>query len=573
MNRTELLSFRTRWCKKKTCSDPYKCEHAHREVNDGVLRRNPQEFFYYGKKCEKVTFRDYKNTIDYANKCPDGDECKFAHTREEVMYHPDVYKTQLCEDWQTKEKCPRDWTCAFAHGKDELRQPDSYTGGANGDLLDPLDPNFQLMGDLICTIRDFPPLSGQHRSTSDPGLSSLMNSNYGLAATAGTVGSQSMSNLLQLFSSGTGTGMNNPYSLTNSERIIIEADQELTYSDRHNNSLMDQLFEENHHTLQPVLDLLNPTPPQESPLQTQNVQKILEEQQQQQQQQIPSVSSHLDKTSPILSSPRPTEIITPFSAAMTSPLTSTTTPITTASPNANILTQSLPTPINNTSGIIHAPNSNNNISSNGTGSITPPMAVPQVAKYHQAVQLPQGTAAIKTFLPLNLPTPIQPPNSQQQQQQPPTSLSRSSSAVSLANTPQQPLSPSSHHSPTTLQQIFQQPEHDLSQILQVLQQQIQQQQQQQQNLSENNNSKSNSPTRQEKPENIVHVENLVFNTKNILGYDSLGSVVYEGIYKGCGYDQLVAIKRIQKDNSLMDTSRIKTDCTLMLKNKDRKSVV
>jgi len=44
----------------------------------------------------------------------------FAHTKEEQMYHPLVYKTQLCRDWP---KCNKHF-CPFSHGLSELRNPD-----------------------------------------------------------------------------------------------------------------------------------------------------------------------------------------------------------------------------------------------------------------------------------------------------------------------------------------------------------------------------------------------------------------------------------------------------------------
>jgi len=54
------------------------------------------------------------------NHCHRGRMCMFAHTKEEQMYHPLVYKTQLCRDWP---KCNKHF-CPFSHGLSELRNPD-----------------------------------------------------------------------------------------------------------------------------------------------------------------------------------------------------------------------------------------------------------------------------------------------------------------------------------------------------------------------------------------------------------------------------------------------------------------
>jgi len=51
------------------------------------------------------------------HKCPNGRACPFSHTKEEQMYHPNVYKTVECMDMPG---CPRTF-CQFAHGLEELR--------------------------------------------------------------------------------------------------------------------------------------------------------------------------------------------------------------------------------------------------------------------------------------------------------------------------------------------------------------------------------------------------------------------------------------------------------------------
>lgn len=57
------------------------------------------------------------------NQCKTGRRCEFAHTKEEQMYHPVIYKTKICREWPNCTK----YFCPFAHGVDDIRKPDSET--------------------------------------------------------------------------------------------------------------------------------------------------------------------------------------------------------------------------------------------------------------------------------------------------------------------------------------------------------------------------------------------------------------------------------------------------------------
>jgi hypothetical protein len=66
------------------------------------------------------------------NNCSAGLRCPWAHSKEEVLFHPDIFKTTLCEEHTNntgnnqksrsakKNRCHR-YYCPFAHGSDELR--------------------------------------------------------------------------------------------------------------------------------------------------------------------------------------------------------------------------------------------------------------------------------------------------------------------------------------------------------------------------------------------------------------------------------------------------------------------
>jgi len=59
--------------------------------------------------------------------CPEGTKCSSAHSKDEVLYHPHIFKTLPCEDFQTRgakstvRRCHR-FYCPFAHGEQELRE-------------------------------------------------------------------------------------------------------------------------------------------------------------------------------------------------------------------------------------------------------------------------------------------------------------------------------------------------------------------------------------------------------------------------------------------------------------------
>lgn len=71
--------------------------------------------------------------VTLENSCPAGTACRFAHTKDEVLYHPHIFKSSLCEEHRAltsdqrsvrrskhRPRCHR-YYCPFAHGKQELR--------------------------------------------------------------------------------------------------------------------------------------------------------------------------------------------------------------------------------------------------------------------------------------------------------------------------------------------------------------------------------------------------------------------------------------------------------------------
>ncbi len=78
----------------------------------------------------KYKARVIKNGVAYPAKSDQWD-CEFAHTLLELMYHPQVYKTGLCDHFDESDastwKCVWKRRCAHSHGKEDLRSKESAT--------------------------------------------------------------------------------------------------------------------------------------------------------------------------------------------------------------------------------------------------------------------------------------------------------------------------------------------------------------------------------------------------------------------------------------------------------------
>eukprot|EP01055_Gregarina_sp_Pseudo9_P005736 Gregarina_sp_Pseudo_9__5735@NODE_837_length_2146_cov_156_884670_g785_i0_p1_GENE_NODE_837_length_2146_cov_156_884670_g785_i0NODE_837_length_2146_cov_156_884670_g785_i0_p1_ORF_typecomplete_len365_score29_22zfCCCH/PF00642_24/0_014zfCCCH/PF00642_24/1_1zfCCCH/PF00642_24/43zfCCCH_3/PF15663_5/2_2zfCCCH_3/PF15663_5/0_011zfCCCH_2/PF14608_6/14zfCCCH_2/PF14608_6/4_4zfCCCH_2/PF14608_6/0_14DUF3363/PF11843_8/0_089_NODE_837_length_2146_cov_156_884670_g785_i09832077 len=123
----QLSLFRTELCRLKAgtsyCSLGERCQYSHCL---SWHRRNPFLFPYRPLLCPNTRFWTESKRMKVKTWCRRGRHCMFAHTKEEQMYHPLVYKTQVCRDWPG---CNKPF-CPFAHGLSELRDPDSFPLGS-----------------------------------------------------------------------------------------------------------------------------------------------------------------------------------------------------------------------------------------------------------------------------------------------------------------------------------------------------------------------------------------------------------------------------------------------------------
>eukprot|EP00405_Crypthecodinium_cohnii_P012759 CAMPEP_0206431196 /NCGR_PEP_ID=MMETSP0324_2-20121206/7230_1 /ASSEMBLY_ACC=CAM_ASM_000836 /TAXON_ID=2866 /ORGANISM="Crypthecodinium cohnii, Strain Seligo" /LENGTH=599 /DNA_ID=CAMNT_0053897097 /DNA_START=437 /DNA_END=2238 /DNA_ORIENTATION=+ len=59
--------------------------------------------------------------------CSRGDQCHFAHSKEQLSELPNLYRTKLCRTLINTGSCT-DETCRYAHNKDELRNVEGFSG-------------------------------------------------------------------------------------------------------------------------------------------------------------------------------------------------------------------------------------------------------------------------------------------------------------------------------------------------------------------------------------------------------------------------------------------------------------
>lgn len=120
----ELSQFRTEICSFKAAGGAG-CALRENCVDSHCLswhRRNPFQVFYRPMLCPNTKFwTTEEKRMKVKTWCKRGRHCLFSHTKEEQMYHPLIYKTQICRDYPNH--CSKPY-CPFAHGLAQLKNPD-----------------------------------------------------------------------------------------------------------------------------------------------------------------------------------------------------------------------------------------------------------------------------------------------------------------------------------------------------------------------------------------------------------------------------------------------------------------
>jgi len=101
----DLTTFKTKPCQILYNHKKKKCQFYH-SVND--KRRDP--CLYSSSRCE------FYNTLS----CTKGDSCTNAHNSVEELYHPQKFKTSLCNNFLAYNDCSYGQFCCFAHSPEEL---------------------------------------------------------------------------------------------------------------------------------------------------------------------------------------------------------------------------------------------------------------------------------------------------------------------------------------------------------------------------------------------------------------------------------------------------------------------
>lgn len=116
LTREQLAEFRTHICeqhKNGNCVHPDRCPDSHCQT---WQRRNPYRFVYASVMCPNIEFVRKGNKMSLIGRCTRGRVCNYAHSKEEELYHPTMYKTKLCKAYP---RCSR-YFCPFAHAAEEI---------------------------------------------------------------------------------------------------------------------------------------------------------------------------------------------------------------------------------------------------------------------------------------------------------------------------------------------------------------------------------------------------------------------------------------------------------------------
>ena len=121
--------FRTSWCSKRYDHDHELCGFGHVEVNGGWLRRNPLTQSYSDEICQfistvPITSNELSSTKYVTiNECPHGLKCSYAHSNEEIKYHPRRYKQRACNSMVRASGCLLGDVCPSFHPIETYRFP------------------------------------------------------------------------------------------------------------------------------------------------------------------------------------------------------------------------------------------------------------------------------------------------------------------------------------------------------------------------------------------------------------------------------------------------------------------
>jgi len=107
--------FKVFWCPVGAQHDWQACMYAHTYQDV----RRPPSLGYGHQLCPYWNKKD--TNLAYAQRCPLGPRCPYAHGAKEQLYHPNYFRTLVCRDLQ-RRRCPRAHLCAFFHRQNDCRK-------------------------------------------------------------------------------------------------------------------------------------------------------------------------------------------------------------------------------------------------------------------------------------------------------------------------------------------------------------------------------------------------------------------------------------------------------------------
>lgn len=114
--------------------------------------------------CPGIEFRRSNSKMSLIRHCTRGRSCTFAHSKEEELYHPLMYKTKICTVFPN---CDRHY-CPFAHSVDEIRHP--YANPIIQSIWGPTDNStsnsmYRWVGSPVSPLSNIHDMSLQHQAT------------------------------------------------------------------------------------------------------------------------------------------------------------------------------------------------------------------------------------------------------------------------------------------------------------------------------------------------------------------------------------------------------------------------
>lgn len=163
----DLSTYKVFKCRLAQCGPD--CVNYH---NPNEKRRDPNVFSYSHSMCKFVQTDDLMST----NLCKNEDKCRFAHTKNEVLYHDKNYKQDKCQDLYCRLEF-----CSFVHeGNEEIgmRVRVSVRAVEEVDEAKWVDLNSAAL-DTSTTEKCFEARSGEERSSDSFSVSLGLGGNVG----------------------------------------------------------------------------------------------------------------------------------------------------------------------------------------------------------------------------------------------------------------------------------------------------------------------------------------------------------------------------------------------------------